>query len=115
MSHSAAKTPRWKQSGGLDRSRGRPVLRQLPHDVGSGADGNPLGCSECYAVFSDVIVSELVTSKKLPVSLQKTISAKKTQPIHIGKSPTKPIAMAPSSRLTELNEALNDALKRGKL
>ena len=28
--------------------------------------GNPLGCSECYAVFSDVLISELSTMDKIP-------------------------------------------------
>jgi protein arginine kinase activator len=74
--------------------------------------GNPLGCSECYAVFSDILISELIASQKIPAPLQKTLSTKKSQPIHIGKSPNKPISMAPSSRLTALNEALNEALKR---
>ncbi|HSW86429.1 MAG TPA: UvrB/UvrC motif-containing protein [Rhabdochlamydiaceae bacterium] len=74
--------------------------------------GNPLGCSECYAVFSDVLVSQLIESHKIPAHLQRNLSTKKTQPIHIGKSPNKPITIAPSSRLTALNEALNEALKR---
>jgi len=74
--------------------------------------GNPLGCSECYAVFSDILVSLLIASNKIPAHLQKSLSAKKAQPIHIGKSPNKPISIAPSSRLTALNEALNEALKK---
>ena len=73
--------------------------------------GNPLGCSECYSVFSDVLLNELATAEKLPLYLRKSISAKKTQPIHIGKTPHKPLTIPSSSRLTALNEALNEALK----
>jgi protein arginine kinase activator len=74
--------------------------------------GNPVGCSECYAVFSDVLIAELIATDKIPGPLKKEIALKKTQPLHIGKSPNKPLTIPSSSRLTALNEALNDALKR---
>ncbi len=74
--------------------------------------GNPLGCSECYAVFSDVLLSELIAAGKLPSRLKKELLVKKIQPLHIGKSPNKPLTIPTSSRLTTLNEALNEALKK---
>jgi protein arginine kinase activator len=74
--------------------------------------GNPLGCVECYAVFGDVLVSELIATDHIPSRLKKTLSGKKNQPIHVGKSPNKPMTIAPSARLTALNEALNEALKK---
>jgi protein arginine kinase activator len=74
--------------------------------------GNPLGCSECYAVFSDVLISELISADRIPIRIKKDISAKKTQPLHIGKSPNVSITIPSSSRLTALNEALNEALKK---
>ena len=74
--------------------------------------GNPLGCSECYAVFGDLLVTELIAAKNIPVRLAKALATKKTQPIHIGGVPNQPATIAPSSRLTALNEALNEALKK---
>ncbi len=74
--------------------------------------GNPLGCTECYAVFGDLLISELIASKQIPARLQKTLAIKKMQPIHIGSMPHQPLCLAPSSRLTALNEALNEALKK---
>lgn len=74
--------------------------------------GNPLGCSECYSVFSDVLISELITADRIPSRLKKELSSKKTQPLHLGKSPNKPLTIPSSSRLTALNEALNEALKK---
>ncbi len=74
--------------------------------------GNPLGCSECYAVFSDVLISELSAADKIPPRLKKEVQAKKTQSLHIGKTPNKPLTIPASSRLTALNEALNEALKK---
>jgi protein arginine kinase activator len=74
--------------------------------------GNPLGCSECYAIFSDVLISELIAADKLPPRIKKDILIKKTQPLHLGKSPNKPLTIPSSSRLTSLNEALNEALKK---
>lgn len=74
--------------------------------------GNPVGCSECYSVFSDLIISELIAADKIPSRVKKEFPNKKTQPIHQGKSPNKPLTIPSSSRLTTLNEALNEALKK---
>jgi protein arginine kinase activator len=74
--------------------------------------GNPLGCSECYPVFSDVLISELISEDAVPSHIKKSIAAKKTQPLHIGKSPSNTQPLPASTRLTALNEALNDALKK---
>lgn len=74
--------------------------------------GNPVGCSECYTVFEELIIEELLTLQMLPTRLQKKINRKKSQPLHIGKSPKIPLEIPASSQLTALNEALNDALKK---
>jgi protein arginine kinase activator len=74
--------------------------------------GQPVGCLECYAVFNDFLVSELIASDAIPLALQKKLSSQRSQVIHIGKSPDKPVDITLSSRLASLNEALNDALKR---
>ncbi|MCI0382765.1 MAG: UvrB/UvrC motif-containing protein [Chlamydiae bacterium] len=74
--------------------------------------GNPVGCSECYNVFGDLLVSELIEENKVPTKLKKDLSIRKNQPIHIGKSPGKQMVIPSSNRLTSLNEALNEALKK---
>lgn len=74
--------------------------------------GNPLGCSECYTVFGDILVSELIATDRIPQRLHKQLITKKIQSIHIGKTPAHPVTIPPSSRLATLNEALNEALKR---
>jgi len=74
--------------------------------------GNPLGCSECYSIFSDLLISELIASDKIPPRIKKDVLAKKTQSLHTGKAPNIPSTIPSSSRLTALNEALNDALKK---
>lgn len=74
--------------------------------------GNPLGCSECYAVFSDVLISELSAADEIPARIKKDLTQKKTQPLHVGKTPNKTLDIPSSSRLTGLNEALNEALKK---
>jgi protein arginine kinase activator len=74
--------------------------------------GNPLGCSACYAVFSDIVVSNLLAAGQLPPQLQKSLTSKKGQQIHIGKVPNKPYATVSSEELTSLNEALNDAIRK---
>ncbi len=74
--------------------------------------GSSLGCSECYAVFADLLISELAAADRLPPSIKKDLSAKRTQPLHLGKAPNKPVTIPSSSRLTALSEALNEALKK---
>lgn len=71
--------------------------------------GAPLGCSECYTVFDDVLLPELLAAGKVPVRLA---TAKKSIPIHIGRSPGESQEINPSLRLLALNEALNETLKR---
>lgn len=74
--------------------------------------GNPVGCSECYNVFGDVIIAELIEEQKIPSNLKKGLTIRKNQPIHTGKLLGKQISMPISNKLTELNVALNEALKR---
>ena len=72
----------------------------------------PLGCSECYAVFGDLLVAELCEADALPSSLKKKLSTKRVLSLHLGKSPGKSTTIALSSKLASLNEALNEALTR---
>ncbi len=74
--------------------------------------GEPLGCSECYAVFGDFLIGQLIEAKAIPSTFSQKLAAKRLQAIHIGKSPDKPYDITLSSRLSSLNEALNEALKR---
>lgn len=71
--------------------------------------GNPLGCSNCYEVFDDIIVSELISLDKLP---QRMMANKKNAPFHIGRGPGEIREISPSVRLLALNEALSETLKR---
>jgi protein arginine kinase activator len=69
----------------------------------------PLGCSHCYEVFNDILISELESSDKIPSRLS---SSKKRSSLHIGRSPGQLPEINPSARLMALNEALNETLKR---
>jgi len=71
--------------------------------------GSLLGCSECYAVFGDVLLGELVSMGKIPARLA---SARKSTPIHIGRASGEVKEMKPAVRLLALNEALNETLQR---
>lgn len=74
--------------------------------------GQPLGCSECYAVFTECIMSQLVSTGSIPLALQKKIQTQKLQTLHIGRSPQQIDSLVLSSKLASLNEALNEALKK---
>lgn len=71
--------------------------------------GEFLGCSVCYEVFDDMLLSELRALGKIPPRLATT---KKSQTIHIGRASGEPLKMSSSMRLLALSEALNETLKR---
>jgi protein arginine kinase activator len=71
--------------------------------------GAPLGCSSCYEVFEEMIITELFTLDKVPAWLG---TAKKTQSLHIGRGPGQTQEISASMRILALNEALNETLKR---
>ncbi len=71
--------------------------------------GTPLGCSLCYEVFDDILLSEMLSSGKIPARI---VPTKKSIPIHIGRAPGEIKEMNPSLRLLALNEALSETLKR---
>ncbi len=71
--------------------------------------GGHLGCNECYDLFQDAIIQELIQSEKLPAHI--TLN-KKLKVLHIGRAPGEKMEMTPSMRLLGLTEALNDTLKR---
>lgn len=74
--------------------------------------GNPVGCTECYDVFSDILISQLLASDRIPLRLKKNVETKRHLPLHLGKSPTKFSGAVPSEKLTSLNDALKEALKK---
>lgn len=71
--------------------------------------GIPLGCSECYEVFNDILLGEMLAAEKIPARL---ITTKKSIPIHIGRAPGESQTINPSLRLLALNEALTETLKK---
>lgn len=71
--------------------------------------GTLLGCSECYSVFEDILLTELLSMGKVPPRLATT---KKSASLHIGRAPGESQEMNPSLRLLALNEALSETLKK---
>lgn len=71
--------------------------------------GLPFGCSNCYEVFADILVGEMLAAGKIPAGLATT---KKSIPIHIGRAPGESQAINPTLRLLALNEALTETLKK---
>ncbi len=73
--------------------------------------GVPLGCAECYDVFSDILMIDLASSfTKSFDELQTVLALPKL--VHVGRGPGEVIEINPSTRLLALNEALNETLER---
>lgn len=73
--------------------------------------GHHLGCKDCYALFSDLLLQEMENSGRIPQELIST-QIKESKPIHIGREPGEVKEVNPSLRLIALNEALDDTLSR---
>ena len=71
--------------------------------------GNLLGCGDCYEVFSDTLIEALLKESRISRHLT---SNKKTQPLHIGRTPGEVTEISPTLRLIALNEALDETLIR---
>ncbi len=67
--------------------------------------GNPLGCPECYDIFSDILFSEIQKASKIS-------NSQETPLLHIGRTPGESTQANPALRLIALNDALSDTLSR---
>lgn len=71
--------------------------------------GSNLGCSLCYEVFEDVLVTELASMGKIPPRL---VPSKKSQILHQGRVGSEAVEISSAMRLLSLNEALSETLLR---
>ena len=73
--------------------------------------GNLLGCAECYSVFEETLMQELLTAK-VPKRMRKMKENTKKPHLHTGKTPDQAADLSSASRIVSLNEALKEALKK---
>ncbi|PCI92954.1 hypothetical protein COB11_06230 [Candidatus Aerophobetes bacterium] len=71
-----------------------------------------LGCPECYSIFSDLITKKLKTEGLIPDKMQNILNKNEHIHLHLGKGPNEHLNSTISTQVTDLNEALNDALQR---
>lgn len=71
--------------------------------------GTSLGCQNCYEIFKDVLVPELLNLQKIS---NRTANSKRNVSLHTGRFPGEVTTFNPSARLISLNEALNETLKQ---
>ena len=71
--------------------------------------GSQLGCPLCYEIFSDEIVRELALLEKVS---PKVAVSRKAGPLHCGKIPGQTQEIDPSLKILELQQVLNETLKR---
>lgn len=69
--------------------------------------GHVLGCQECYEVFSNVLIENLLKEHRISRHLT---ANKRTQPLHMGRRPGEVSEISPTMRLIALNEALDETL-----
>lgn len=74
--------------------------------------GNDLGCSECYLIFEQLILDTLKIEDLIPDKLKQFLKKNNHCQLHLGKSPHEELNPIISTQVTDLNEALSDALKK---
>jgi len=72
--------------------------------------GEPLGCKECYRVFRDVLVDQLVDANQLPPHFTLDLSNKAAK-LHIGDTPHLSEKAIDETRMQNLTKDLSDAIK----
>ena len=66
-------------------------------------EGNPLGCSNCYAVFGDVLIDSMLVEEE---------KGGKVTPMHVGKTPLNPAVLTLEERRDGLEIALKESLAK---
>ena len=64
---------------------------------------SPLGCTDCYEIFQDVILAEMLDANKISARIT---TSKKSIPIHIGHSPGEAKEISPSLALASFKMKL---------
>lgn len=67
--------------------------------------GGPLGCPECYEIFSDILILEMQKHEK-------GVTPSSGAFLHIGRTPGEDTKTNPALRLLALNKALSETLNR---
>lgn len=73
---------------------------------------NHLGCSECYHIFEQLITETLKTEDLIPKKMKDVLKKNKQCQLHVGKTPHEELTPLVSTQMTDLNEALSEALKK---
>jgi protein arginine kinase activator len=71
-----------------------------------------LGCSECYVIFEQLIVDLLKIEDLIPEKLKQALKKNPHCQLHLGKTPLETCDPVISTQVTDLKEALNEALKK---
>lgn len=71
--------------------------------------GSPVGCHECYDVFDEMLMHDLVVAKK--ISRRLGIAPAKGVPLHVGCEPGQAVEISPKIKLVALDQALEATLK----
>jgi len=71
--------------------------------------GMRLGCPECYEVFADALLNEMILADRVPKHVAQQAS---DAPIHVGRSPGQAEELRPTIQLQALKDALDETLHR---
>jgi len=71
-----------------------------------------LGCSECYTIFEPIITEALQSEDLIPKKMKAILKKNKHCPLHVGKTPHAEATPLLSTQITDLHEALTDALNK---
>lgn len=71
-----------------------------------------LGCSECYHVFEALVSEKIVKEELIPEKFRSSYIKNPSLSFHLGHTPLRKTTKVLSNTVTDLSEALNEALKK---
>ncbi len=71
-----------------------------------------LGCPECYKIFETLIIEKILSEELIPEKVRSSYHANSSIAFHMGHTPLQRESKVLSNTVTDLSEALNDALQK---
>jgi len=102
-------------SSGKEPSQHKEMISTVSSCGGCGTQaedikrGGLVGCGMCYDVFEELLVDQLLTSKRLH---KQVIGLRQKEALHMGRLPGKLEEVSPATELLALHKALHETLSR---
>ncbi len=75
-------------------------------------EGQSVGCMQCYEIFCDLIVEQLLQQDLMPPHVAISAKERRLASLHVPRAGQLQVDLPLSEKLSELSRSLNDALRK---